>query len=85
MAVTTRGGRKTLKPNRKVKWGVVWLIAGGALLLFVGIPLLNEFVLSAANRIELSPKDYVLPFIPGAVALFAAWTARPRDDEGVQS
>lgn len=84
MPVTTRGGRKTLKPNRKVKWGAVWGIGVGVLLVFIGPPLLNEFLLSPANRIDLSPKDYILPFIPVAVTLFAAWAARPRDDEGVQ-
>jgi hypothetical protein len=82
MADTTINGAKSRKPIRKVRVGAYWGLAAAAVPLIVGVPLLNEFVFSPENRIDLTPKDYFLPFIPVAVTFAAAWAAKHGNAEG---
>jgi hypothetical protein len=70
---TTRNGSPTRLPSFKV-----WAAAAGAAVMLFGVPMLNEFILSEANRIDLGAKELLLPFIP----VLIAYIAPPSDKEG---
>lgn len=73
-ARTARNGHPTRLPSMKV-----WAAAGAAVAMLVGVPMLNEFVLSEANRIDLGARELLLPFIP----VLVAYLSPPSDKEGV--
>lgn len=84
-AVTTRGGEPTKRPSRKLNQGLIFAGVILLLCLLFGVPLLNQFVLDASNKIELTPKDFVIPALGLLLMYIRGYVAAPHDDEGVQS
>jgi hypothetical protein len=83
MAVTARNGKATKLPSRKITKGFIAGMAAVALILLIAVPLLNEFILSPANRIDLSPQDFAIPILGLVTFAVRGYLAAPHDDEGV--
>jgi hypothetical protein len=66
MRKTTRDGQITHLPSFKVLMALL-----SAVVLLIGIPLLNQFILAPENRIDIGARELLIPFIPVVVAYFS--------------